>query len=344
MLLASCAVAIAGERWSVERANEWYARYPWICGCNYVTSTAVNQLEMWQADTFDPQTIDHELGMAEEIGLNTVRVFLHDQAWAQDPEGFKKRLSAFLGICEKHHIKALITFFTNGGRGTPIKIGKQPDPIPGVHNSRWLQSPGAAVVNDPEKWAYLEDYVKDILSTYAEDERVLCWCLYNEPESTRNGNQCLPLLRKIWQWGREVDPSQPFTAPIFFLPMHERTNFPVCCFIGENCDVMSFHCYENPETVKEMIKLTSSFGRPVLCTEYVRRPANNFFNVTPMLKEANVGAIHFGLVNGKCNLQFFNRKDLPEPKIWKHDIFRVDGTPYDPDEVELIKQMTIGNK
>lgn len=212
------------ERWSVERANQWYAKYPWICGCNYVPSTAVNQLEMWQADTFDPKTIDHELGMAESIGLNTVRIFLHDQAWVQDPDGFKKRLSEFLDICQKHHIWALVTFFTNGGRGTPIKIGKQPEPIPGVHNARWLQSPGAAVVNHPEKWAYLEGYVKDILSTYAEDERILCWCLYNEPESTRNGNRCLPLLRTIWRWGRQVDPSQPFTAPIFFLPMHPRTD------------------------------------------------------------------------------------------------------------------------
>jgi hypothetical protein len=328
------------ERWSVERANQWYAKYPWICGCNYVPSTAVNQLEMWQADTFDPKTIDHELGMAESIGLNTVRIFLHDQAWVQDPDGFKKRLSEFLDICQKHHIWALVTFFTNGGRGTPIKIGKQPEPIPGVHNARWLQSPGAAVVNHPEKWAYLEGYVKDILSTYAEDERILCWCLYNEPESTRNGNRCLPLLRTIWRWGRQVDPSQPFTAPIFFLPMHPRTDLPICCFIGENCDVMSFHCYLEPEVVEKMIDMAGSFGRPVLCTEYIARPTNNFFNVTPILKEANVGAIHFGLVNGKCNFHFYGPEDLPEPKHWKHDLFRADGTPFDPEEIEQIRKLT----
>ena len=122
--------------------------------------------------------------------------------------------------------------------------------------------------------------------------------------------------------------------------MHPRTDFPICCFIGENCDIMSFHCYLDPETVKKMIEMTSSFGRPVLCTEYIARPTNNFFNVTPVLKEANVGAIHFGLVNGKCNFQFYSPKDLPEPKHWKHDIFRSDGTPFDPKEIEQIKKLT----
>ncbi len=332
----------ATGRWSEKRAADWYSKYPWIVGCNYVPSTAVNQLEMWQADTFDPKTIDHELGMAEKLNFNTIRIFLHDLAWQQDKEGFKKRLSNVFDICEKHHIVTIPTFFTNGGPGTPIKIGKQPEPLPGVHNSQWLQSPGVSIVNNPEKWGYLEEYVTDILATFARDSRIFVWCLYNEPESVRHGNQSLPLLRRLWQWGRQVNPTQPFTAPITVFPQpgHAYSNFPICCFLGENCDMMSFHCYRAPEHVENLIGLLEPFHRPIICTEYIDRPINTFFNVTPILKKKKVGAIHFGLVNGKCNFQFHSKNELPEPKNWKHDIFRQDGTPFDPKEIEQIKNLT----
>jgi hypothetical protein len=331
-------------RWPVEKANDWYKGVPWPIGCNYVTSTAVNQLEMWQAETFDPKTIDVEFALAEGLGFNTMRVFLHDLAWKQDPDGSKKRVSDFLAICKKHRMRALMTFFTNGGPGTKIAIGKQPEPLPGVHNSRWLQSPGREVVNFPEKWGYLEEYVKDVLTTFANDDRVLLWCLYNEPESHRNGNRSLPLLRRLFEWARSVNPQQPLTAPVFFYPMHPRTDFPICCFLGENCDVMSFHCYQSPSMVEKMITLFQTFGRPVLCTEYLSRPANTFENVLPLLHKNRVGAINFGLVNGKCNFQFYGN-DLPEPKFWKHDIFRKDGTPFDPRELDVIRSYTaVGKK
>lgn len=326
-------------RWTVKKANAWYKSVPWPIGCNYVTSTAVNQLEMWQADTFDPETIQAELALAEGLGFNTMRVFLHDLAWRQDPGGFKRRLDDFLSICQRRKMRALVTFFTNGGPGTKIAIGKQPDPIPGVHNSRWLQSPGSAVVNDPSKWGYLETYVKDVMTAFAKDDRVLLWCLYNEPESTRNGNRCLPLLRRVFAWARQVNPTQPVTAPIFFYPIHARTDFPICCFVGENSDVMSFHCYEPPATVQKMIDLFKTFGRPMLCTEYLLRPKNTFENVLPLFHKHRVGAINFGLVNGKCNFQFFGG-DLPEPKFWKHDIFRKDGTSFDPHELDVIRCYT----
>lgn len=327
-------------RWPVKRADHWYAKYPWIVGCNYVVSSAVNQLEMWQEDTFDLKTTDHELGLAEDLGFNTVRIFLHDLAWRQDPSGFKKRLDQFMAICQKHHIYALVTFFTNGGPGTPIKIGRQPGPLPGIHNSQWLQSPGAAVVNHPERWSYLKDYVTDVLGTFATDDRILCWCLYNEPENEYNGNYALPLLKKVWGWARAVNPSQPFTAPFFVLPGNPRFRMPICSFLGENCDIMSFHCYGSPADVEKMIELESGYRRPMICTEYLLRPHNNFSNITPQLKAKKIGAINFGLVNGKCNFQFNKPGELPEPKYWKHDIFRKDGTPYDPAEIQQIKKLT----
>src|SRR6266480_7510473 len=130
------------NRWTQERATQWYANQPWLVGSNYIPADAINELEMWQADTFDPKRIDTELGWADSIGFNTMRVFLHDLLWQQDAKGFQKRIDMFLSLCEKHHIKPLFVLFDSVWDPDP-QLGKQRAPTPGVHNSGWLQSPGA---------------------------------------------------------------------------------------------------------------------------------------------------------------------------------------------------------
>jgi hypothetical protein len=278
-----------------------------------------------------------------------VRVFLHDLVWEADPAGFKRRLGAFLDLCKKHHMRAIVTFFTNGCygfEGEP-KLGKQPDPVPGVHNSGWVQSPGAGNVNDPSKWGRLEKYVKDVMGAFAQDERILLWCLYNEPENTKKGARSLPLMRETFQWARSVKPSQPLTAPIWALPGGPRTSLDIVCFLEENCDVMSFHCYGKPNDVEAFIKLLRSFDRPIVCTEYMARSKGSTFEaILPILKRERVGAISFGLVVGKGNFHFpwGSKKDAPEPKVWFHDIFRGDGTPYDLAEIALIRRLTADNR
>ena len=109
ILLATSANASAAgaPTWSEKQANEWYANRPWLVGSNYITSTAINELEMWQADTFDLATIDREFGWAEMLGMNTMRVFLHNLLWQQDSEGFVHRLEQFLQVADKHHIRIL---------------------------------------------------------------------------------------------------------------------------------------------------------------------------------------------------------------------------------------------
>ncbi len=335
------------ERWSEDKANAWYESQPWPVGVNYVAATAINQFEMWQKETFDPKTMEVEMGRAEELGFNTVRIFLHDMVWEADPDGFKKRIDTFLNICKNHRIKVIMTFFTNGGKFENPKLGPQPESIQGVHNSQWIQSPGAAKVNDPSQWGVLEQYVKDILTTFKDDDRILMWCLYNEPENLRKGAQSLPLLRAVFKWAREVNPSQPLTSPTWILPGKHgtRTALDIVCFLGENCDVMSFHCYQGPEEMEQYIKMFRRFNRPMICQEYMGRPKSTFFDIMPILKRERVGAISWGLTTGKCNfhLQWSSKAGDPEPKIWFHDIFRMDGTPYDPKEIEFIKQYTKQN-
>lgn len=336
-------------RWSQERANEWYKKQPWIVGCNFVPSTAINQIETWQADTFDPATIDRELGLAQSIGFNTVRIFLHNLVWEENPKAFKDRLDKFLSIAEKHRIRAIVTFLTNGtfDENMVPKLGKQNPPVPGVHNSGWVQSPGAEIVNDPSKWGVIEQYIKDIVGTFKDDKRIVFWSVYNEPENTKRGAYSLPLLRKVFEWARAVEPSQPLTSPIWKIPGDDRTALDIISFLGENCDIITFHSYHNPETTERFIKLLKAYRRPMVCTEYMGRTRGSTFeNTMPIFKKENVGAISFGLVAGKTNFYYTwgSKEGAPEPEVWFHDIFRKDGTPYSQKEIEFIKTMTKSNQ
>jgi len=173
---------------------DWYNNVGAICGCNYLPRTAVNMTEMWQADTFDPKTIDQELGWAEDAGYNSLRVFLQYLVWQDDAEGLKKRIDEFLTIAGKHGIRTMFILFCDCAfAGKEPYLGKQDDPVPGVHNSGWVPSPGLKRVTDRSVWPDLEKYVKDLVSTFGNDERVLIWDLYNEPGNSALGEKSLPL-------------------------------------------------------------------------------------------------------------------------------------------------------
>ena len=118
------------HHWSEQAAKDWYARQPWLVGSNYIPAYAINELEMWQADTFDPARIDLELGWAESLGMNAMRVFLHDLLWQQDPKGFQQRVDTFLQIAAKHHIRPLFVLFDSCWDPNP-HLGKQHAPTPG---------------------------------------------------------------------------------------------------------------------------------------------------------------------------------------------------------------------
>lgn len=329
---------LPGERWSVEKAELWYAEQGWITGCNYVPSTAVNQLEMWQVHTFDPPTIDCELGWAQELGFNTMRVFLHSMAWQQDPQGFKDRVEEYLKISDKHGIKTMFVFFDDCWQPEPSP-GKQPEPVPGEHNSRWVHDPAVSLRADTVSlYAALEPYMKDVMETFRDDKRVLMWDLYNEPGNTKQGFASFPLLQKAFQWAREINPSQPLTAGVW-----NRSFVRLNKFQNENSDIVTFHSYLDPEGQKNDIEKLKAYGRPMISTEWMARTHNCLFeNVMPLYKEENVGALNWGFVQGKTNTIFSWKEPRPdgsEPEVWFHDILRTDGTPYMQSEVEVIRTL-----
>ncbi|MCY3018502.1 MAG: cellulase family glycosylhydrolase [Planctomycetota bacterium] len=335
LLTAFCAAAWAAELavppsglWTVERAQAWYEKQPWLVGCNFLPSTAVNDVEMWQQETFDPATIDRELGWAQDLGFNTVRVFINYVVWKADAEGLKNRVDRFLDMARRHGISTMIILLDDCFRQDP-KVGRQPEPEPGVHNSQWVASPGKRMTGDAASWGDLERYVKDMVKAFARDPRVVAWDLYNEP------SQSLPLVEAVFRWAREIGPDQPLTTCVYGGSCDTKR-------LAELSDVVSFHNYGGLSDMKKTVARLAAWRRPLLCTEWMARPNSRFESHLPFLKENKVGAWNWGLVAGRTQTYFpwGSPKNAPEPAVWFHDVFRKDGTPYNPREIRVIRETT----
>ena len=350
----------AQQRWTEAEANSWYARQSWPVGADFLPSTAINELEMWQAETFDPTTIDRELGWAQGIGMNTMRVFLHNLAWEQDPQGFTQRMDTFLTIAARHRIRPVFVLFDSCWDPYP-KLGPQHPPIPGVHNSGWVQAPGAEILADPAQYPRLEKYVQGVVGHFANDPRILAWDVWNEPDNTNGGSYekedpknkvalVLALLPQVYAWARAEHPTQPLTSGVWHGDWSALDKMPPMARVQvEQSDIISFHNYGWPEDFEAHVKLLEQFHRPLIATEYMARGAGSTFDtVLPVAKKYHVGAINWGLVAGKSQTylpwdSWQRPYVLEQPPIWFHDVFYADGRPYREREAEIIRELTGGN-
>ncbi len=367
-LLCLCVVAsAAGQepekvpdapgRWSVEKARAWYAEQPWLVGCNYLPSNAINQLEMFQADTFDPATLDRELGYAQSLGFNSVRVFLHDLLWTQDRDGFLKRCEKLLEIADKRGIKVMFVLFDSCWHPAP-KLGKQPSPLPHTHNSGWVQSPGIAALQDASQHPRLREYVVGVVRHFAEDKRVVVWDVWNEPDNFDGGAAKRPgmepkdkpalvnkLLPQTFAWAREANPSQPLTSGVW-RDSENIVHLDECKRIQiANSDVVSYHTYGDVPSLERCLKNLAVYGRPLLCTEFMARPNGSFFEPhLGKMKEAKSAAYCWGFVNGKSQTIYpwdsWTKKYDGPPPVWFHDIINPDGSPFRQAEVDYIRGVT----
>ena len=359
-----CAVSSTGapaaptSRWTEPRANEWYAKQPWLIGSNYIPRSAINELEMWQEATFNPEQIDQELGWADSLGMNTMRVFLHDLLWQQDADGFKKRIDQFLTIAAKHHIRPFFVLFDSCWDPLP-HLGPQHPPIPGVHNSGWVQSPGAVALGDPRQYPRLKAYVQGVVGAFAKDDRILAWDIWNEPGNGNMGSyakeelqdktaRVLVLLPQAFAWAREVSPTQPLTSGVCCVDQA-----PDGSHLGaieqiqlRESDIVTFHNYSWPEYFETEVGWLKKYNRPVICTEFMARSVGSTFDtILPIAKEEKVGAINWGFVVGRTqtNLPWESWQHpyiLERPPVWFHEVLDPDGKPYREAEADLIRQLT----
>jgi len=360
VLLCATAMFAQTPRWSEQKANEWYAQQPWLVGSNYIPKSAINELEMWQEATFDPDQIDKELGWAEAMGMNTMRVFLHDLLWQQDADGFRKRLDKFLTISSRHHMRPLLVLFDSCWDPLP-HLGLQHPPIPGIHNSGWVQSPGAKALADPDQVPRLKAYVQGVVGAFAKDNRILGWDVWNEPGSDTTGSypktemkmadkiaRVTALLPQAFAWAREMNPTQPLTSGVWDVDVSrdEQALDEIQKIQLRESDIITFHNYSWPESFKAEIAWLRRFHRPIVCTEYMARSAGSTFDGSlPIAKQERVGAINWGFVAGKTQTYYpweswQHPYILNDPPVWFHEVLRADGTPYRKAEVDLIRELT----
>jgi len=362
MLLGVCGgllVSAAAQQspWSEERANQWYAKQPWLVGANFLPSNAVNELEMWQGETFDPAEIDRELGWAEQIGMNTMRVFLHNLLWDQDAPGFQKRIDQFLAIAAKHHIRPVFVLFDSCWDPNP-KLGPQRPPIPGVHNSGWVQAPGKAGLMDAAQYPKLQAYVQGVVGAFAHDDRILAWDVWNEPDNNNDSSYgkiepankrdlVLALLPQVFNWARSAHPAQPLTSGVWTGDWSSLDKMSSMARVQiQESDVITFHNYDWPEVFEARVAELRQFHRPLICTEYMARGAGSTFDtVLPLAKKEKVGAINWGLVKGRSQTYLpwdsWQHPYIREnPVVWFHDVFYEDGTPYRAREAQIIREAT----
>jgi hypothetical protein len=332
-----------------------------IFGCNFIPSSAINQIEMWQAESFDTVTIAKELKLASFMGMNAMRVYLHDLAYKEDPKGLLKRMNVFLSIADRYGIKTLFVFFDSCWDPFPV-AGKQPAPIPYRHNSHWVQSPGAIALKDTSQYKRLEQYVKAVVKRFANDKRIYGWDVWNEPDNINEGTYSkvevpnknayvLTLIQKAFVWVRSQHPKQPLTSAVWKFYDNWSTNYQfdeIEKVQIQNSDIISFHYYGNAKELEKRIVWLKEFNKPVVCTEYLARGYGSTFETClPVFIKYNVGAMNWGLVSGKTQTIYpwesWSKTFSAEPAVWHHDIFRKDGTPFRKEEVEFIK-LTITNK
>ena len=346
------------QRWSPIVAQQWLDRVGWQAGCNFTPSYAINQIEMWHAATFDLPAIERELDLAASLGLNTVRVYLHDLLWVADAAGFLHHIDLFLAAAHCRGIRTMLVLFDSCWDDLPT-LGPQRAPRPGVHNSGWVQSPGPAVLADPAQHPRLQAYVEAVVGRFANDDRVLAWDIWNEPDNGPDVSLCnpatldakaalvLPLLLEAFQWARSQRPVQPLTSGIWlgdWSAPHMLSDLQAAQVA--NSDVISFHNYGDAADFLMRISWLQAFGRPLLCTEFMARPTGSTFEaILPIAVAHGVGAFCWGLVKGKTQTHLpwdsWTKPYLDGPDgPWFHDIFEADGTPHDAAEVALIRRLT----
>jgi hypothetical protein len=291
--------AILAAPWVKNNHNQWLKTNEWMVGSNFVPSTAVNELQMFQVDTFDSVTINRELGYAESLGFNSMRVFLHNLLW-EDSETLLKTMDLFLSIAESHGIKIMFVLLDSCWNAYPA-LGPQPAPTPYVHNSQWVQAPGTEILHDSAQFVGLKDYVTGVVSHFQNDTRVIAWDLWNEPDNSGYTAELItPLLEQVFSWAREANPTQPLTTPLWKDRPWDGDNLNSLQKLQiESSDIISFHNYGDITDLQAAVESLGGYGKPLVCTEYMARGAGSFFDPSlGYLKEAQVSAFNWGLVSG----------------------------------------------
>ena len=348
------------QKWSKEKANEWYKKQGWLRGCNFIGSDCTNRLDMWQSYKSEEKlvTADKELALCDKIGFNTVRLWMNFDVYYKEKNSYMDILEKYISLCDKHHQKVMIVLayeedLPRGEVFVAKEMGEQKYAL-GEHQGR-IPLEKEEIEKTP--YHYLEykelhdifiEMVKNIVSKYANDERVLCWNIFNEP-GIMIGERNIPLLKELFEVVRSYNPIQPLCADIWRGLNEGKIKSAEEQLAYDLSDVISFHSYLPYSLLVEELHYHLKDGRPVLLTEWLHRiNHNNIFEIYPLLYLNNVANYCWGFVVGKTQThepwphmwdEYYNGiiTDFDFTK-WQHDLFRPNLRPYDPREIKVLEK------
>lgn len=351
-------------QWSKEKANAWYDARPWITGFNFYPSTTINQTEIWQEYDHERVFTDmgKELALAQSLGLNSLRTLFPFELWRVKPEVFFRHVDEFLTLCDSFGITVMPVLFddccTPRAQYQPMQFGPQPDPEPGYFGGSHVtcfensDEMGYNVTDDPGMEDVMRAYIHQLAEHYRDDPRIIMWNIWNEPGNSGRGSKSLPMMRKVFQFMREEDVSQPLTADVFAampgFPFPDeymkdpRIESEIELAALELSDVITFHYYGDYVHTRNYIRSLQALGRPIICDEWLHRPMRSFIQThLPLFKRERVGSYFFGFVNGKMQFnepwEYLKVRQDMDFKLWMHDIFHKDFRPYDEEEIAVLK-------
>ena len=347
------------RKWTVEEANAWYGRLGWLRGCNFIGSDCANRLDMWQRYKCEEKlaTADRELELAKKIGFNTVRLWANFDVYYAEPESFMDIFERYISLCHKHNQKVMIVLgyeedLPRGDIFVPKEMGEQAYAL-GFHQGRFPLSEEQKAMEPHHYMEYPElkdtfiEMVRRIVGKYRDDERIICWNVWNEPGILR-GERTIEFLDTLFSVIRNEDPIQPLCADIWRGFNDGKPQSKEEAHALELSDVISFHSYSEYRWFLENLSELKKLGRPVFVTEWLHRIFhNNVAEIYPLLYIENVANYCWGFVVGKTqtNEPWSGMWDWYEEgkganydfTKWQHDLFRPNLRPYDPREIDLIE-------
>lgn len=350
------------RQWTETEINDWYKKLPWLRGCNYLPSNCINRLDMWQSHQSDEhlKMADKELAMCDSIGFNTVRLWLNFDVYFSEKQAFFDILEKYISLCDRHHQSVMLVCYYEedlpyGDVFIPKQIGEQRMYYTHFNRDYALYNQLKAEKAYKHYMEYEEikplyiDMVESVAKKYANDNRILCWNIANEPGMLL-GERCVPLLKELFELVRHCQVSQPLCSDVWrginedgtFKSPEETVGF-------ELSDCISFHSYSKYDKFTNNIRvLKEYYNRPIFMTEWLNRcNHNDVHDVYPFMQEQNIACYCWGFVAGKTMttepwddmwIQYDSTPDIDfDFTKWQHDLFRMNGRPYDPKEIEIIK-------
>ena len=347
-------------QWSSERAWEWYNRQPWIRGFSGYPSNCVNRIAMWQAYNRAEiaEQLDYEFALAHETGFNAVRAIIQFECWYYEHDSFMANLEEYITLADKHGVKVMLCLGNDctvpKNFWKPVTFGPQPVDW-GYHSgikkgphAGGYTDPGYMLLDDPDIEPAYYEMVDEIAGTYAKDERIQIWDIWNEIGNSRRGEMSLSAMEKFFEIVRSHNPIQPLTADIWRYTLDCDKITPAERRALELSDVITFHYYGPYANMILFIEfLREQYNRPLINNEWLNRlDGNDVAEIFPLFYLEKIGSYSWGLMQGYSQTYepwggLFNEAFLSGTKDltkWQHDLYRFNGYPYDPREIKLIKR------